>query len=200
MSIIIISCLTHKHTAWTALHYATRYGHHQCIEALVPVTPPTPLHLETFTPVHLASYWGQVAVLEQLVDAGWALTNRNRGGETPLHYAARGGHVTAVQWLVQRGGDPCMKTKGGHTPLDVAVFYGCHEVETWLLKNGGGALRSENRFVDEVVRLYSCVLFWMNECPAVGGKDGKRRMGWVGDRRAKEVGLERRDEERNPIT
>ncbi|KAK8375125.1 hypothetical protein O3P69_017795, partial [Scylla paramamosain] len=102
----------------TALHFAAMEGHQQCVAALLPVTPPTPAHLEEHTPVHAASYRGHVEVLEQLVDAGWPLTVRNSDGNTPMHRAAAGGRVTCVQWLLQRGGDTSMQNNAGLTPLD----------------------------------------------------------------------------------
>ncbi|XP_045105065.1 ankyrin repeat and protein kinase domain-containing protein 1-like, partial [Portunus trituberculatus] len=122
---------------WTALHYAAWQGWQECVTALLPVIPPTAVHLEGRTPVHLASYFGQVQVLEQLAGAGWPLTARDIGGLTPLHWAAAGGHVSAVWWLVRRGVDPGVQDKYGATPLAVAVYWGRHEVETWLIKNGG---------------------------------------------------------------
>ncbi|XP_063875855.1 ankyrin repeat domain-containing protein 65-like [Scylla paramamosain] len=82
------------------------------------VTPPTPAHLEAYTPVHVASYGGHVEVLEQLAGAGWPLTARNSDGNTPMHFAAAGGRVTCVQWLLQRGGDTSMQNNAGLTPLD----------------------------------------------------------------------------------
>ncbi|KAK8375290.1 hypothetical protein O3P69_012776, partial [Scylla paramamosain] len=103
---------------WTALHFAARSGHQQCVAALIPVTPPTPAHLQANTPVHTASYEGHVEVLEQLAGAGWSLTARNSDGDTPMHRAAAGGSVTCLQWLVQRGGDPSVQNNAGHTPLD----------------------------------------------------------------------------------
>ncbi|XP_063854522.1 ankyrin repeat domain-containing protein 42-like [Scylla paramamosain] len=90
----------------------------QCVAALLPVTSPTPAHPEAHTPVHLASYYGHVEVLEQLAGAGWPLTARDSDGNTPMHSAAAGGRVTCVQWLVQRGGDTSMQNNAGHTPLD----------------------------------------------------------------------------------
>ncbi|XP_063855158.1 ankyrin-1-like [Scylla paramamosain] len=85
---------------------------------------PSPLPLphtpRAHTPVHLASYYGHVEVLEQLAGAGWPLTARDSDGNTPMHSAAAGGRVTCVQWLVQRGGDTSMQNNAGHTPLDEA--------------------------------------------------------------------------------
>ncbi|XP_063851013.1 ankyrin-2-like isoform X2 [Scylla paramamosain] len=128
---------------WTALHFAARQGHHHCVAALIPVTPPPPAHLEAYTPVHAASYKGHVEVLKQVAGAGWPLTARDSDGDTPMHHAASGGCVAAVKWLVQRGGDPHVQSKDGHTPLELAVQYGRHEVETWLVKNGGSVVRSK---------------------------------------------------------
>ncbi|XP_063854970.1 serine/threonine-protein phosphatase 6 regulatory ankyrin repeat subunit B-like isoform X3 [Scylla paramamosain] len=133
-----------------ALHYAALRGQQQCVAALMPVTPPTPQHLEAYTPVHAASYHGHVEVLEQLAGAGWPLTARDSDGGTPLHYAAEGGSVTCLRWLVERGGDPRVQNKSGHTPLDMAVQFGRHEVETWLVKNGGAVVKNEDQRVKEV--------------------------------------------------
>ncbi|XP_045115668.1 probable E3 ubiquitin-protein ligase XBOS36 isoform X2 [Portunus trituberculatus] len=141
-----------------ALHLAAAEGHHECVAALIDVTPPTPTHPEGITSVHVASYNGHVEVLEQLTDAGWSLTGKDNDGWTPLHFAAVGGCVASAQWLVQRGADPGVQDRNGHTPLNIAEQYGCHEVETWLAKNFGGTVKSEDRRVDQVVRLWSRVL------------------------------------------
>ncbi|XP_045105074.1 serine/threonine-protein phosphatase 6 regulatory ankyrin repeat subunit A-like [Portunus trituberculatus] len=124
----------------TALHFAARQGWQECVAALLPVTPATAAHLEGLTPVHFASYFGQVQVLEQLAGYAWPLTARNSGGWTPLHCAAMGGHVSAVQWLVRKGVDQRVQDMGGRTPLAQAVHHGHHEVVTWLIKNGGGGV------------------------------------------------------------
>ncbi|XP_063851977.1 ankyrin-1-like isoform X1 [Scylla paramamosain] len=152
----------------TALHHAAARGHQQCVAVLMAVTPPTPAHLEAYTPVHAASHRGHVDVLEQLAAAGWSLTARDSHGLTPLHCAAAGVYVEVVQWLVQRGGDPRMQSKGGRTPMDMAVQFGRHEVETWLAKNGGSVVRSEDRRVEEVriwqgrhERQHNAVLSWL---------------------------------------
>ncbi|XP_063849138.1 ankyrin-1-like isoform X2 [Scylla paramamosain] len=105
-------------TGWTALHFAAMEGHQQCLAALLPITPPTPAHLEAYTPVHAASYEGHVEILEQLVGAGWPFTTKDSDGDTPMHCAAAGGSVTCLQWLVQRGGDPSVQNNAGNTPLD----------------------------------------------------------------------------------
>ncbi|XP_045110970.1 serine/threonine-protein phosphatase 6 regulatory ankyrin repeat subunit C-like isoform X2 [Portunus trituberculatus] len=120
---------------WTALHIAAGVGRQKCVAAVLSVTPATAAHLEGVTPVHAASYYGQVQVLEQLAIAGWPLTGMESSGWTPLHWSACGGHVSAVWWLALRGGDPCMQT-----PLDLAVMHGRPEVETWLNMNGGGGV------------------------------------------------------------
>ena len=140
------------------------------------VTPPTPTHLEALTPVHLASYRGQVKVLEQLADGGWSLSARDSNGLTPLHWAAMGGSMESVRWLVQRGGDPHVQDKAGRTPMDVAVQYGQHAVVSWIDKNTGGAVTNEDRRVMDVVRLWSRVLAGR---PAVGreGRGGSRGEG-----------------------
>ncbi|XP_063887790.1 uncharacterized protein LOC135115206 [Scylla paramamosain] len=106
---------------WTALHHAAALGQQQCVAALMPVTPPTPAHIEALTPVHTASYSGHVEVLEQLAGAGWPLTARDSDGNTPLHSAAAGGSVTCQEWLVQRGGDERVQNKAGHTPWDTEL-------------------------------------------------------------------------------
>ncbi|XP_063854789.1 serine/threonine-protein phosphatase 6 regulatory ankyrin repeat subunit B-like isoform X2 [Scylla paramamosain] len=137
----------------TALHFAAMQGHQQCVAALLPVTPPTPAHLEAYTPVHAASYLGHVEVLEQLAGAGWPLTARNSDGHTPMHRAAFGGCAAAVQWLVQRGCDSHVQTKAGRTPLDFAVQFGHHEVESWLVKNCSGVVRRNTLNVQQVREL-----------------------------------------------
>ncbi|KAK8375153.1 hypothetical protein O3P69_015606 [Scylla paramamosain] len=134
--------LATNRTGWTALHLAAEWGHQQCVAALIPVTPPTPAHLTVLTPVHVASYNGQVEVLEQLASASWSLTARDSDGDTPMHYAATEGSVTCLQWLEQQGCDPRVQNNAGHTPLDqelvTAVWEGDEARVRSALDRGAG--------------------------------------------------------------
>ncbi|XP_045116070.1 ankyrin repeat and protein kinase domain-containing protein 1-like isoform X2 [Portunus trituberculatus] len=159
---------------WTALHFAAWRGEPECVASLLPVTPATGAHQEGVTPVHVASYHGQVQVLKQLVGASWPLNARDSAGRTSLHTAASGGHISAVRWLVRRGGDPHVKDKNDCTPLDMAMLYGRHEVETWLAKNGGTgvtagskapyvALEALREWQGQQEEHHNTVLSWMVE-------------------------------------
>ncbi|VUC25990.1 unnamed protein product [Clonostachys rosea] len=60
----------------------------------------------SFTPAHLAAFYGHVEVLRALVEAGADLAARARAGVTPLHCAAMQGHSDIAEFLLTVGSDP----------------------------------------------------------------------------------------------
>ncbi|CAG9984884.1 unnamed protein product [Clonostachys byssicola] len=60
----------------------------------------------SFTPAHLAAFYGHLEVVRVLVEAGADLAARARAGVTPLHCAAMQGHGEIAEFLLTAGSDP----------------------------------------------------------------------------------------------
>lgn len=79
-----------------------------------------------YTPLHLASFFGQAAAMKLLLDRGAKVDalSTNPMKLTPLHSATSGGTVEAVDLLLSRGADANARQHGGFTPLQSAAANG----------------------------------------------------------------------------
>jgi ankyrin repeat protein len=79
-----------------------------------------------FTPLHLASFFGQADAARLLLARGAACDPAGRGWMTgtPLHAAAAGSHATIVRMLLGAGADPGARQRHGFTPLHSAAANG----------------------------------------------------------------------------
>jgi ankyrin repeat protein len=85
-------------------------------------------------PIHFASAFGQLAVLDLLAHAGANLSATDSKSRTILHYAAQFGHRHIIQWITaQRLGLPITDTQG-FTPLHFAAESGEAAIVTQLLE------------------------------------------------------------------
>ena len=114
--------------------------------------PPITEGITAYTPVHVASQLGQMAMVQQLLNAGWPLTTRNSDGQTALHLAAAGGWKEITKLLVKRGLNPSDLQDDPPTPLEFAVVYGKHKVESWLAKRKDAEPITQDRWLQLVVR------------------------------------------------
>eukprot|EP00903_Cladosiphon_okamuranus_P006103 g6012.t2 len=81
--------------------------------------------MENWTPAHLASKYGNIELLEVLVDRGARLEARTKRGWKPLHFAAQGGHLDCVELLLrERAMATCVTKERLSTPLHVAAELG----------------------------------------------------------------------------
>ena len=74
------------------------------------------------TPLHIAAVYGQLKVVELLLQKGATVDARNGGGYTPLHFAAMNKHREAAELLLANGADPSARDYGGGVPLHLAVL------------------------------------------------------------------------------
>ncbi|PFX12763.1 serine/threonine-protein phosphatase 6 regulatory ankyrin repeat subunit B-like [Stylophora pistillata] len=76
--------------------------------------------------LHLASYGGQVAIIDEMIKQGLDINSKDGNGDTPLILAAAFGGKKAVKYLLQRGADPTIKGYYGRNALhagnDVAII------------------------------------------------------------------------------
>jgi len=96
-----------------------------------------------FTPLHLATFFGQVEVVGMLIARGADVDARGRGWMTgtPLHSAASASHADVARLLLEAGADPDPRQDGGFTPLHAAGLNGNAEL-TGLLLDAGADVRA----------------------------------------------------------
>eukprot|EP01134_Creolimax_fragrantissima_P007888 CFRG7888T1 len=73
-----------------------------------------------WTPLHFASYFGHIKVLELLLNANADVNIQNNTGDTPLHKAALTGRDDAVDILLKNGADTRIKNVAGELPSTLA--------------------------------------------------------------------------------
>ena len=88
------------------------------------------------TPLHIASYRGEVEMVKVLLSKGASLTYRNAKGWTPLHSAVRGGHRITAECLIANGAVVAGETRHGQTALHLACRHADAAMVTLLLDNG----------------------------------------------------------------
>jgi ankyrin repeat protein len=75
-----------------------------------------------WTPLHLASFFGQLAAVRKLLSAGADIhaVSRNSLGNTALHAATAGKHSDVALLLLESGADDLVPDAGGHTANRIA--------------------------------------------------------------------------------
>jgi ankyrin repeat protein len=99
------------------------------------VTTYTP---DGFTVLHMAAYFGQVAVATLLLDSGAdvAAVSQDDAEGTPLHAAVAARHHGMAWLLLARGAPVNAQQAGGFTALHVAARFGDHPIVQLLIVNG----------------------------------------------------------------
>src|ERR1700752_3797522 len=73
------------------------------------------------SPLHLAAWQDQPAIVLLLLNSGANVDDRGEGGNTPLHYAAKNGSVEVATILINHRANIDAKNASGETPLVVAT-------------------------------------------------------------------------------
>lgn len=95
-------------------------------------------HLDGFTALHLASFFGHAACVGLLLEAGAepAVTADNPTRVQPLHSAVAARDASCVKALLDAGAGPDARQQGGYTPLMAAARHGDIEIVRALLASG----------------------------------------------------------------
>ena len=91
------------------------------------------------TPLHPASYIGQVEVARTLIEHGAdRMTAQNIDGSTPLHLASYWGRVDVARMLIEHGADVTAQKSEGETPLHLAskMGQGRHHSHAYCARRG----------------------------------------------------------------
>ncbi len=99
------------------------------------------------TPLHSATYFGNLEVVQKLIEYGADINAEDRDGWTVLHWASSGSFFkdgSVLRLLLELGADVNARTKKGSTPLHKASYYGALEVVSLLLENGADVEAKDN--------------------------------------------------------
>ncbi|XP_049821633.1 poly [ADP-ribose] polymerase tankyrase isoform X3 [Aethina tumida] len=88
------------------------------------------------TPLHFASGYNRVAVVEYLLQQGADVHAKDKGGLVPLHNACSYGHYEVTELLVKHGASVNVADLWKFTPLHEAAAKGKYEIVKLLLKHG----------------------------------------------------------------
>ena len=89
------------------------------------------------TPLHAASYFGQHAIVQYLVEHGANIDALNTDGASPIFLACQNHHFPVVQYLVEHGANTnTMLLNRGGTPLLMAAEDGILPIVKCLVENG----------------------------------------------------------------
>ena len=99
------------------------------------------------TPLHLASLYGWVEIVRELLDRGATTCSEDSLGRTPLHLVAGSGYypwyddvrVHVAQLLIEHGADVNSRDEDNSTPLHVASYYSRVYMVQVLLDHGATA-------------------------------------------------------------
>ncbi len=89
-----------------------------------------------FTPLHIASYPGNVELAKMLIMKGADVNGKDNFGLTPLHMASQQGHLELVELLIENGANVNDKESNGTTPLVGVLMTRNKEMINLLLSKG----------------------------------------------------------------
>jgi ankyrin repeat protein len=89
------------------------------------------------TPLHLASYYGNITILTELVAVGNVdVYGADNEGNTVLHYACKRGHLHIVQYLSEElNFSPYVENMNGIIPIQYALRFGYLEIVTYFMEH-----------------------------------------------------------------
>ena len=90
-------------------------------------------------PLHPAAYYGDLEVVQKLIEYNADISAVDLQGLTPFHLASEGLHLrdrSVLRLLLEHGADINTRAKDGSTPLHLAMCFGALETVRLLLENG----------------------------------------------------------------
>ncbi|KAI9675505.1 MAG: Ankyrin repeat domain-containing protein 44 [Trizodia sp. TS-e1964] len=123
----------------TVLHIATHFGHEKVLQLLMPLKTSLDINAKNRagdTPLQMAIYNGQEAIVLLLLENEADVESINSEGETALHLAALKGQTSVVEMLLDHGAGLDSTKPDGSTALHNAAFGGHKPVVELLLKKG----------------------------------------------------------------
>jgi ankyrin repeat protein len=132
-----------------------------------------------------ACAWGQLNVVEFLLDKGVDLIGHEGDGQTPLHWAAIGGHLETIKFLIKQNAPLELKNIFGGTVLGQTLWSAAHggdprvfaAIIKALIEAGAEVPERHvpvNKPIDDLLRRYGSVpeptWYWFEEKPRRASK------------------------------
>jgi uncharacterized protein len=163
------------------LFAATIAGADNRVKQLIDAEPTlvTSYSHDGWTPLHLAAFFAQPAVVEALLARGADVNARTRNGttNTPLHAGAAGRNLDVVRALVQHGADVNARQEGGFTALHSAALSGDVEMARFLISHGADvqarASNNQNALDLALTKGHQAMVNLLDESVAHGGGAGR---------------------------
>jgi FOG: Ankyrin repeat len=95
-----------------------------------------PLNKEGMSALYLATIYGRLDLIEQLVRGGADVNEQGREGMCPLHVATACNHLNIIDYLIIKGADINKKNREGLIPLHIAVIHGHLGSVKYLVEKG----------------------------------------------------------------
>jgi ankyrin repeat protein len=87
------------------------------------------------TPLHLATSYGDIVIVNALIDRKVNLELKDRIGRTPLHYAAQSDRLEVAEILITKGAYIDSTDEYNITPLSIALYHASPEFFKFLKDN-----------------------------------------------------------------
>ncbi|KAG9393929.1 Ankyrin repeats (3 copies) [Carpediemonas membranifera] len=126
----------------TALDLACIRGHVETVTVLVEAGSE---YLSTPTPLVLAAFHNQVAIVELLLNAGATLDLQRKDGRTALMVACVNGHADSAGFLVSAGADCTKVSSTGASALYLAALFGFAGIVKLLLDANQSMINVANK-------------------------------------------------------
>jgi ankyrin repeat protein len=102
---------------------------------------------QLWTPLHSATYYGNLSVVQKLIKYGADISAEDLNGRTPFHLASEGFFLkdrSVLRLLLERGADINTRGKDGSTPLHFASRFRSLDVVRLLLDHGADVSTEDN--------------------------------------------------------
>jgi ankyrin repeat protein len=105
-----------------------------------------------WTPLHSAANYGDLEVVQKLIEYDANISAEDLDGNTPLHFTSDGRDAkdhsallpSVLRLLLEHGADVNARAKNGSTPLHIASKFGSPEVVRVLLEHGADVKAEDN--------------------------------------------------------
>ncbi|KZL84696.1 ankyrin repeat protein [Colletotrichum incanum] len=105
-----------------ALHWAIRQGQVESVECLLGLGTTLTQNETKETPLHLAAYRGNIAVIAMLLAHGADINATNSSGWSPLDIASKQGDLDVIKFLLEKGASVSVDTTYNSSPAVMAML------------------------------------------------------------------------------